>query len=201
MDSGRRPHSTSWMPSSRDTGQVDEYTLDEAAFIRVCEGLSEDEACTRATRATEIERVIAELWFAAAVVARTEAARAAIDDSVDDWAVATIATLNLMGIETILPGEGPVEAADVDSERARIHLKEPTGGGWIAGTLDQLDALSGLIRDFQRSTIFVNGLRLDSSEVGGGVVQWSLVAVHPGLIAGFGEFLMRKYINEGWSLA
>jgi hypothetical protein len=205
MNPERRRNCAPWTPGSQDMAQVDEYSREEAAFKRVSAGLSEEEVCMRALRATECEKVLAELWRTAAVVARSEIAHqpgdTIVDEGLDDWAASTIATLNLMGMETILPGEGPRGASDVTAERARVHLRQPMGDGWSPGVVDQLDALGGLIRDFHNSTVFVNGLRLVSSELEGGRVQWSLAAAHPGIIAGFGKFLMRKYINEGWRLS
>lgn len=204
MKPERHRNCARWTPRLQDMAQVDEYSREEAAFKRVSAGLSEEEVCMRALRATECEKVLAELWRVASVVARSEAAQPAdtiVDESIDDWAASTIATLNLMGMETVLPGEGPRVASDLTADRARVHLRQPPGDGWFPGTVDQLDALSGLIRDFHNSTVFVNGLRLVPAEVEGGRVQWSLTAAHPGIIAGFGKFLMRKYINEGWRLA
>ncbi|MFC4949714.1 hypothetical protein [Pseudonocardia sp. GCM10023141] len=206
-----RPACAPWVPGVLDSGQPEERTLEEAEFHRGRAGFSEEEAFTRAFRASEIERLVAELCRAAAVVAPVESRRAEsgpgghlalVDTDIDEferWFAPAMATLNLMGIETLLPGEGPLPAADLDADGARIHLCHEAVAGHTAGIPDQLDALSGLVRDFQRSGVFVNGLRVVS---GGSTAapQWSLEARHPGIVAAFGEFLMSKYISEAWRL-
>jgi hypothetical protein len=188
MGSERRGYAP-WVPGRRDIAQVDERTLAEAEFERGCAGLSDDEAFARAYRASEVERLIAELGRAAAVAGGAEAT--------GEWSAAVIACLNLMGIETLLPGEEPVAAAVLEPGAARIHLRCDAADG---GAPDQLDALSGLICDFQRTSGFVNGLLLVQTHADGGPTEWSIEARHPGIAAAFGDFVMDKYVVEAWRL-
>lgn len=183
-----------WSPSAGDLAQPEERTLVEAAYVHVSAGRTEDEVVQRTFRGIEVERVVAELWHAAAADLRTGFEVEGVDI---DWFAPTVATLNLMGIATVLPGESAQPAADLDEHHARVHLPPLTGD---ADGNDQLDALDGLVQDFRRSTIFVNGIGLVLSTTPDGVQQWSLTAAHPGIITAFGDFLFAKYVDEGWRL-
>lgn len=173
-----------WSPAPDDTGRAGEYSLDEAAYAQAAVGRSDEEVTSRTFRSIEVERVIAELWHAAAVVSRPVDIR---------WFAATVATLNLMGIETVLPGESALPAAAATSDRAWVNLSPHVGG-------DQLDALIGLVSEFHHSTVFVNGLTIEKTPDAAGVPAWSLTGRHPGIITAFGEFLAEKYVEEGWRL-
>ncbi|HEX4248180.1 MAG TPA: hypothetical protein VH008_09950 [Pseudonocardia sp.] len=203
-----------WTPGRRDTGQVDEVTREHAVFKLFVAGLDEQERCRRAIRATELERVAAETHRATAALA------------VDEWSptadvpfavvhrkiinsrlATTMAALNLMGIQTLLPGEPPFDATRDLPDGTRIYLREPTWHHDSHTTpaedspdlADGLDALSGLLGDFKRSTIFLSGIRIQPKRVGN-VEALALVAVHRTIMSAFGDFLGRKYVMEGWSL-
>jgi hypothetical protein len=190
-----------WVPGVLDIGQAHERTLDDAEYAAVSAGISEEEAGLRAFRALEVERVMAELGLAGAVDALPESVPGAVlVETIEDWSAPAVAALNLMGIGTELPGDDEHGVADVDAERARIHLHPGSVDDPEVSPTEQLDALSGLIREFQRSTIYVNGLRLAPSGTAPDG-HWALEAPHPGIIAGFGEFLVDKYVTQAWRLA
>jgi hypothetical protein len=204
-------HWIPWTPGWHDTGRADESTREHAVFGLFTPGHASghdyEEKCRRAVRATELERVAA------------ETRRAAVALAVDEWLpldresfeaihrkmlssrlTMTIAALNLMGIQTLLPGERPFDAAVDLPAGTCIYLREPVPNDDDSPDIaDGLDALSGLIGDFKRSTILISGIRIQPRQVSG-VEFLALVAAHRTIMALFGEFLARKYILEGWSL-
>jgi hypothetical protein len=195
-----------WTPGRHDTGQVDESTREHAVFKLFASGPDDEEKCRRAFRATELERAAAETRRATAALAKEEwsAAAGVPFDAVHRKIVSsrlatTMAVLNLMGIQTLLPGEPPFDATRDLPDGTRIYLREPASHDESPDIADGLDALSGLLGDFKRSTIFLSGIRIQSRRVGN-VESLALVAVHRTIMAAFGEFLGRKYIMEGWSL-
>ena len=193
-----------WTPGPTDAGQVEECSRERAVFELFADTLPEDEKCARALRAMEVDRVATETRRAAASLvsdqlrvrqpAAVEAIRGRILRS---RSAVAIAALNLMGIQTLLPGEAPFGVADM-VVATQIYLREFADWDTSWPLSDSLDALGGLIGDFQRATIFVNGLRIQP------IVPSSdplvLVAAHSAILAAFGEFLGHKYITEGWSL-
>jgi hypothetical protein len=195
-----------WTPGRHDTGQVDESTREHAVFKLFVSGPDEQEKCRRAFRATELERVAAEMRRATASLAREEWSPAlgvpfdAVHRRIVSSRLATtMAAMNLMGIQTLLPGEPPFDATRDLPDGTRIYLRGPASHDESPDIADGLDALSGLLGDFRRSTIFLNGIRIQSKRIGT-VESLALVAVHRTIMAAFGEFLGRKYIMEGWSL-
>ena len=184
---------------------MDECSRERAVFKLFDDGLSEDQRCARALRAMELDRVATETRRAAASLisdqlrarnpAAAEVVRARI---VHSRLAVTLAALNMMGIETLLPGEGPFSLADVVATR-RIYLRQPpdVDGSWRLS--DSIDALCGLIADFRRATIFVNGLRIEPVVPSGD--SFVLVAAQSAILIALGEFLAEKYITEGWSLS
>ncbi|GAA5164031.1 hypothetical protein GCM10023321_51880 [Pseudonocardia eucalypti] len=197
---------TSWTPGRPDTGQVDECTRERAVLKIYTARLSEEERCHRAFRAVELERVATETRRAASTVihdaiegSAAEAPAALYRLVANTRLAVTIAALNLMGIETLLPGEPPFHAPRELIDATRIYLREPPGDGHGSGGSDGLDALSGLIGDFHRSTVFINGLRIEPRRLPA-VVPLTLRAAHPAIMVAFGEFLAHKYVIEGWSL-
>jgi hypothetical protein len=174
-------------------------------FKLFADTLSEDEKCARALRAMELDRVATETRRAATSLvsdqlrvrhpAVAEAIRARVSRS--SLAV-TIAALNLMGIQTLLPGEAPFGLVEI-VVATRIYLRESADWDTSWPLSDSIDALSGLIGDFWRATIFVNGLRIQP--IAPSTDPLALVAAHPAILAEFGEFLGHKYVTEGWSLA
>lgn len=195
---------TPWTPGPDDAGQAEECSREQAVLKLFGNGwLSGEERCSRALRAMELERVATETRRAAAAIASDYSVRGAplpsgvIRERVQDSRVAvTLAALNLMGIPTMLPGEGPYDLLDL-LEASRIYLHDPTDEEKTWRLCDSLDALSGLIGDFRRSTIFINGLRIEPVVPTSGPLM--LVAAHPAIMVAFGEFLAQKYVMEGWS--
>jgi hypothetical protein len=174
-------------------------------FKLFADTLSEDENCARALRAMELDRVATETRRAATslvsdqLTARQAAAAEAIRGRVSRSPLAvTIAALNLMGIQTLLPGEAPFGLVEMVMA-TRIYLRESADWDTSWPLSDSLDALSGLIGDFRRATIFVNGLRIQP--IVPSAEPLVLVAAHHTILAEFGEFLGHKYITEGWRLA
>lgn len=168
--------------------------------------LSEEERCRRGLRSVELERVVTEIRRAAAAVVQDhwdgtphEAPEAVHRLLANSRVATTIAALNLMGVRTRLPGEYPPGRWRDMVEGARIYLAEPEGED-APSVSDTVDALSGLIGDFRRSTIFLNGLRIEPESLPS-PDPLTLVAAHPAIMIAFGEFLAQKYIVEGWNLA
>jgi len=198
---------TTWRPGREDTGQVDECSHQRVVLTSPAGRLSPDERCQRASRAMEVERVATEVQRAAAALAGDAARHIAPEELepirqkvLSSELSMTVAALNLMGIDTLLPGEGPFDGPREMIQAKRVYLRAPAGEGEASLTLDDsVDALSGLIGDFRTSTIFRNGLRIEpvSPPANG---SFMLVAAHRGIMAAFGEFLARKYIVEGWNL-
>jgi hypothetical protein len=198
---------TVWTPGRHDTGQVDECSHERAVFRLFAPELSEEERCRRALRAVELERVSTEIRRAASAVVQDDwdgmawEAPQAVHRLVANSRVATtIAALNLMGVRTRLPGEYPPGRWRDMVEGSRVYLREPDDDEGAPSVSDTVDALGGLIGDFRRSTIFLNGLRIEP-ESPASPDPMTLVAVHPAIMIAFGEFLAQKYIVEGWSLA
>jgi hypothetical protein len=185
-----------WTPRPRDIGQADEVTWARMLYVQLTENLPEDERCLRSFRATEVERVVAELRRAALAVTADEPDERLASMIVRTRYVEPIAALNLMGIETMLPGEPPFDVATVLPTGTHLHLRTAASP---ASAVDVLDAVSGLIGDFHRLTVFLNGLRIEQTRHDHDV-QSTVVALHPGLMIAFGEFLTRKYVVEGWRL-
>jgi hypothetical protein len=201
---------TPWTPGRGDSGQVDEYSRERALFAVLGSpgGRSEEERCQRALRAMELERVATEVRRAAAALVRDELALIAGEAFAvtrhkvlgSELAMA-IAALNLMGIDTLLPGEDPFDGPLEMIRATRVYLRQPDSDREQPLTIeDRLDAASGLICDFQRSTIFCNGLRIEPVAPVPAEPLY-LLAAHGGIMAAFGEFLARKYIVEGWNLS
>jgi hypothetical protein len=200
-----------WTPGRHDTGLADESTREHAVFGLFTPGHASggdyEEKCRRAIRATELERVAAETRRAAVALAADEWSptdRESFDPihrkMLSSRLTTTIAALNLMGIQTVLPGEQPFDAAVDLPAGTCIYLREPLSHDDDAPDIvDGLDALSGLIGDFKRSTILISGIRIQPRRVAGAEFL-ALVAAHRAIMAVFGEFLARKYIMEGWSL-
>lgn len=192
------PDWESWTPSPNDTGQAEECTREKAAYRLFAADLSEEELCARALRAVECQRVSAELHRAAMAVAAGDLSADAsptISDVLDGRLTSAITGLNLMGIETLLPGETDADQPLGRTGDACIYL-----GGAPEDASEHVDALSGLIREFHRSDIIINGLRIREPDANGHPKEWALVAVHPAVMAAFGEFLIRKYVVEAWRL-
>lgn len=191
-----------WTPGHSDAGQADECRREKAAYNRFTAGLSEDEICVRALREMEWQRVSAEVNRAAIALVAGEVTPdgrpvdTADENAVDRRFTDAITGLNLMGIETLLPGEASSDRSLTEVSDACIHLRKPTTVTWA----EQVDALGGLINEFHRSDIMINGLCIVESESNGSGRQLALVAAHPAVLTGFGEFLSRKYIAEGWYL-
>lgn len=197
---------TVWTPGRHDTGQVDECCHARAVFKLFAPELSEEERCRRGLRSVELERVSTEIRRAAAAVVQDawdgtpyEAPEAVHRLLANSRLATTIAALNLMGVETLLPGEYPRDKWRDMIEGTRIYLREPSDHQGCPGVSDAVDALSGLIGDFHGSTIFLNGLRIEPTNLTS-ADPLTLVAVHPEIMIAFGEFLAQKYIVEGWSL-
>jgi len=197
---------TIWTPGLRDAGQADESTRERAEFHLFASGLDPDEKCRRAFRATEVDRVAAETRRAAVALAEDEwspmsghAFDAIYQKILNSRLTTTMAALNLMGIQTLLPGEAPFEVTTDLPAGTRIYLREPSGCADSADITDGLHALSGLIGDFQRTTIYLSGLRIRPEPLGDANAL-ALVALHRTIMGSFGDFLARKYIVEGWSL-
>lgn len=195
-----------WTPGRHDTGQVDECSRARAVFKLFAPELSEEERCRRALRAVELERVSTEIRRAAAAAIQDdwdgrafEAPEAVHRLLANSRLATTIAALNLMGVRTLLPGEYPREKWRDMIEGTRIYLQEPPDDQCCPSASDAVDALSGLIGDFHGSTIFLNGLRIEPTNLAS-ADPLTLVAVHPAIMIAFGEFLAQKYIVEGWSL-
>jgi hypothetical protein len=198
---------TVWTPGRHDTGQADECSHERAVFQLFAPELSEEERCRRALRAVELERVATEIRRAAAAVVQDDwkatdwQAPEAVKRLVANNRLATtIAAMNLMGVQTLLPGEYPREKWPDMIEGTRIYLRRPSDDQGCLSVSDAVDALSGLIGDFHASTIFLNGLRIEPTSLANGD-PLTLVAVHRAIMIAFGEFLAQKYIVEGWSLA
>lgn len=184
-----------WAPRDRDRGQAEERARTRVLADRLVAGLDAEERCLRAFRATEVERVVAEFRRAALAVLADAGPEPDADLRrlvLENRYVEPIAVLNLMGIPTLLPGEGAFDVAAELGAGVRIHLPPdgPTAGG-----SDALDAVGGLIGDFHRATIFRNGLQVAPTDGGHAVV-----AAHPAILVAFGEFLVGKFVVEGWSL-
>lgn len=192
------PDWESWTPGPHDTGQADECTRERAAYRLFAADLSDEELCARALRAMECQRVSAELHRAAMALATGDTpadGRQADAEVFDPRLTGAITGLNLMGIETLLPGEFGAEEQPSTAGVACIYL-----GGEPAAAHERVDALSGLIREFHRSDIIISGLRIREPDATGHPKEWALVAVHPAVIESFGEFLIRKYVVEAWRL-
>jgi hypothetical protein len=192
---------TNWTPQPHDTAQVDEVTRARMVYHYLSAGLAEDERCLRAFRATEVERVIAELRRASSAVISEEPLAPAHRERLERAIASTryveiVSVLNLMGIETMLPGEPHFDVGTVLPEGTHVHLQTAPNG---TSAVDVLDALSGLIGDFRRLTIFINGLRIEQT-ITDHDVHSAVVAAHPAIMVAFGEFLIRKYVIEGWRL-
>jgi hypothetical protein len=198
---------TVWTPGRHDTGQADECSHERAVFQLFAPELSEEERCRRALRAVERERVATEIQRAAAAVvqdhwdgAAWETPEAVPRPVANGRLATTIAALNLMGVRTRLPGEYPPGRWPDMLEGSRIYLGEPADADDCPSISDAMDALGGLIGDFRRSTIFLNGLRIEPESLAS-PDPLTLVAAHPAILIAFGEFLAQKYIVEGWNLA
>jgi hypothetical protein len=184
-------------------GQAEECTREQALYNALAEGLSDEEICARALRDMEWQRVRVELYRAA--VALTLGQRpdggdrieAAVTVPVHGYLVDTITALNLMNIVTLLPGEPPVSRA---ASAACVYLADPHLGPSSTSTIEQLDALGGLIREFHKSDIMINGLSILTLDADSPEKSYALVATHPAIMAAFGEFLVLKYVSEGWRL-
>ncbi|WP_345703515.1 hypothetical protein [Pseudonocardia eucalypti] len=192
---------TRWTPGRRDAGRVDECSLERAVLL--AGGLSEEEHRHRAFRAAQLERVAEETPRAASAAIRhghTEPA----DETMRHRALrrhlgTTIPALNLMGIQTLWPGEPPFDAHRAVIDVTRVYLRGPGDDQVHTRVGDSLDALGGLIGEFHRSTVFLNGLRIEPKDPSSGE-PLVLVAAHPAIMLAFGEFLARKYVLEGWTL-
>lgn len=191
-----------WTPGRSDRAQVDECTRDKARYNAFTAGLSDEEICVRALREMEWLRVSAEVNRAALAMVVGELTddgrpvEVTVADVVDQRLTDAITGLNLMGIETLLPGEAGPDTPPFGPDAACVHLRQPANGT----RAEQLDALSGLIGEFHRSDIMINGLRIAESGSNGNEPQLTLVAAHAAVMTGFGEFLSRKYITEGFHL-
>jgi hypothetical protein len=197
-----------WKPRPEDFSQVDECIREKADSTRSAGLLSDEEICARALREVEVQRVCVEVYRAALAptlgqLPEDEAPSAKKRGSpiLRRGLAQTIAALNLMGIVTLLPGEAPTDLAPDKADGACVYLEEFPAGAATGRQAEQLDALSGLIREFHRSDIMINGLQIVDVESPGGERLCALVAVHRAVLAAFGAFLVRKYVAEGWRLA
>lgn len=204
LGSPDRAHSDwdSWSPSPQDIGQAEECTREQALYNFLSMSLSDEEICARALREMEWQRVRVELHRAALALTLgqlpdgdqgVEAAHAALFDR---CLVDTISALNLMNIVTLLPGEFPGRSASA----ACVYLGDSNENPSSTSSIEQLDALGGLIREFHKSDIMINGLTILTIDVDDAKQGYALVASHPAIMAAFGEFLVRKYVSEGWRL-
>lgn len=197
---------STWTPGRLDTGQADECSHERAVLKIYTAGLSEEERCHRAFRAVELERVATETRRAASTLINDALADAAAEAPAalyrlfaDTRLAVPIAALNLMGIRTLLPGEPPFDAPRELIDATQVYLCEPGVDRHGLGGSDSLDALSGLIGDFHRSTVFLNGLRIEPHNLAAST-PLALRAAHPAIMVAFGEFLANKFVIEGWSL-
>jgi hypothetical protein len=167
--------------------------------------LSDEEICLRTFRELELRRVGVEVRRAAIALTLGELdpdgtpIAPAADTVVDQWFVDTIAALNLMGIDTLLPGEPPVDRGWPAPGSACIYLANTLTNGPSGEHNEQLDALGGLISEFHKSDIILNGLQI-VLQMDGSEQRYALVAVHPAIMSSFAEFLAHKYLSEGWRL-
>jgi hypothetical protein len=123
----------------------------------------------------------------------------AADSVVDQWFVDTTAALNLMGIDTLLPGDPPLNRGWPSAANSCIYLVSTLANDSIGEHNEQLDALGGLINEFHKSDIILNGLQI-VLQVDEDEQRYALVAAHPAIMSSFAEFLAHKYLSEGWRL-
>ncbi len=186
-------------------GQTDECTRAKAVYNRLAKELSDEEICLRTFRELEIRRVGVEVRRAAIALtlgqldADGTPVNPAPDSVVEQWYVDTTATLNLMGIDTLLPGEPTLDRDWPTPGNACIYLLTTLANGATGQHNEQLDALGGLINEFHKSDIILNGLQI-VLQVEENVQRYALVAVHPAIMNSFAEFLAHKYLSEGWRL-
>jgi hypothetical protein len=206
VSSGASPSRWSeWIPTEEHTGQSDECTRAKAVYNRLAKELSDEEICIRTFRELELRRVGVEVRRAAIALTLGELAAdgtpvaPAEDTVVDQWFVDTIAALNLMGIDTLLPGEASADRDWPAPGNACIYLVSTLTDGSSGQHNEQLDALGGLISEFHKSDIILNGLQI-VLHVEGNEQRYALVAAHPAIMSSFAEFLAHKYLSEGWRL-
>ncbi len=174
-------------------------------YNRLAKELSDEEICLRTFRELELRRVGVEIRRAAIALtlgqldAEGNPVEPAPDTAVEPWFVDTTAALNLMGIDTMLPGELPVNEDWPAPENACIYLVSTLANGATRQHNEQLDALGGLIREFHKSDIMLNGLQI-VLQVDQDEQRYVLVAAHPAIMSSFAEFLAHKYLSEGWRL-
>jgi hypothetical protein len=184
---------------------VDECTRAKAVYNRLAKELSDEEICVRTFRELELRRVGVEVRRAAIALTLGELDEdgmpmtPAHDTVIDQWFVDTTAALNLMGIDTLLPGEPPLDRDWPTPGNACIYLVSALTDGATGRHNEQLDALGGLIKEFHKSDIILNGLQI-VLQVEENEQRYALVASHPGVMNSFAEFLAHKYLSEGWRL-
>ena len=186
-------------------GQAEECTRAKAVYNRLAKELSDEEICLRTFRELELRRVGVEVRRAAIALTLGELdadgmpLAPAPDTVVDQWFVDATAALNLMGIDTLLPGEAPFDGSWEAPGPACIYLVSTLANGTTGQHNEQLDALGGLINEFHKSDIILNGLQI-VLQVDENEQRYVLVAVHPAVMKSFAEFLAHKYLSEGWRL-